>query len=67
MRLNILLFIFREKVKGTSILAKLEENITTHHMLHCSLGKVEFFEFALKNPHATDQAVMITWEDRELS
>ena len=63
----ILLLSCREKVKGSSILSKLEENITSHHMLHCSLGNVQFFEFALKNPYPTDQAVLITWEDRELS
>ena len=56
----------REKVKGSNIQAKLEESITTKHIVHASLGKTEFFEFSLKNPSNIDQVVFIKSTDTEL-
>lgn len=58
--------LYREKYKSNNILSILEENITTHHMIHSSLGHAEFFEFAVKNPYPNDHVVMITLDDKEL-
>ena len=58
---------FRERCKHESIINSLEGGITTQRTVHASLGKAEFFEFALKNPYSVDQNVQIFWEDRDVS
>ena len=56
----------KDKVKTLNISSRLEDNITTHHMLHSSLARAEFFEYALKNPYPNDQVVIICTDDTEL-
>jgi len=60
------LFFYRDKFKSSNIQSKLEDSITTKHILHASLGKTEFFEFALKNPSNKEQVVFIKANDKEL-
>eukprot|EP00795_Rhopilema_esculentum_P007191 gene7191-12860_t len=57
----------RERCKHESIINSLEGGITTQRTVHASLGKAEFFEFALKNPYSVDQNLQIFWEDRDVS
>ena len=53
-------------MKTLNISSRLEDNITTHHMLHSSLGRAEFFEYAFQNPYPNDQVVVISTDDTEL-
>nr|XP_047134263.1 nephrocystin-4 [Hydra vulgaris] len=57
---------YRENFKSIGISNRLEEYITTHHMIYSSLGRAEFFEFSLKNPYPDDQTVLISINDSEL-
>ena len=56
----------REKLRHERILSSLAGNITTSHTIYPSFGRVEFFEFVLRNPYSTDQTVTIYCDDNEL-
>ena len=60
-------FFYRERCKHEGIINILEDGITTHRTMHASLGKAEFFEFALKNPYSVDQNVQIQFQDRDIA
>lgn len=65
--LKICIFFFnREKLRHERILSSLAGNITTSHTIYPSFGRVEFFEFVLRNPYSTDQTVTIYCDDNEL-
>ena len=59
-------FFNREKLRHERILSSLSGNITTSHTIYPSFGRVEFFEFVLRNPYSTDQTVTIYCDDNEL-
>eukprot|EP00112_Aurelia_sp_Birch-Aquarium-sp1_P012360 Seg26.6 transcript_id=Seg26.6/GoldUCD/mRNA.D3Y31 product=Nephrocystin-4 protein_id=Seg26.6/GoldUCD/D3Y31 len=59
--------LYRERCKHEGIINILEDGITTHRTMHASLGKAEFFEFALKNPYSVDQNVEINFQDRDIA
>ena len=61
-----MLYFFSENMKSVGISNRLEEYITTHHMIYSSLGRAEFFEFSLKNPYPDEQTVLISVNDSEL-
>lgn len=58
--------LYREKLRHERILSSLAGNITTSHTIYPSFGRVEFFEFVLRNPYSTDQTVTIYCDDNEL-
>ena len=64
--LKICIFFNREKLRHERILSSLAGNITTSHTIYPSFGRVEFFEFVLRNPYSTDQTVTIYCDDNEL-
>ena len=63
---NLYFFFNREKLRHERILSSLAGNITTSHTIYPSFGRVEFFEFVLRNPYSTDQTVTIYCDDNEL-
>lgn len=57
---------YRERTKAQSIADALNRAVTVRHTLHTTLGTVEFFEFALQNPHHAPHTVTIEIDDPEL-
>lgn len=59
--------LYRDRCKHENIVNALESGITTQRTIHASLGKAEFFEFALQNPYSVDQNVQISFQDKNIS